>query len=320
MTRSFLGCLICILALGLSGCGPTDDKLLRAATNVWSGYELLYVARDLGLFDEQRIRLVELTSATDASQALRDGVVEAAALTLDEALTVREKGVPLRVVLAFDYSNGADALLAQPGIHALGDLKGKRIGVENSAVGAILLDAALTAAKLDARDIKTVYLTVDEQEAAYAKGEVDGVVTFDPVKSRLMGRNARVLFDSSQIPGRIMDVLAVREEALATHSDSLELLLRGYFQAFQRWRERPTQITTAMTPRLAMPAPSILESFRGLHLIDLAENRRILADPRPSLNDTAHQLASLMIERRLLSAHFHFDRLADARWLPAPPP
>jgi NitT/TauT family transport system substrate-binding protein len=316
----FLRLMACLLALGLGACQAPEEVLLRVATNVWPGYELLYVARSLGFFDEHRLRLVELTSATDVSQALLDGRVEAAALTLDEVLAVRGKGAPLRVILVFDYSAGADALLARPDILDPEHLKGKRIGVENTAVGAILLDAALTEAGLDAKAIKTVYLTADEQENAYLGGEVDGVVTFEPVKSRLMGRGARRVFDSSRIPGRIVDVLAVREDALADHSEHLTVLLRGYFRAFAYWRSHPEQAAALMAPRLAVPVPRVLESFGQLHLIDLEENRRLLAGLQAPLDTTARHLADFMAERRLLSVRLDFGRLADAGWLPVSTP
>jgi NitT/TauT family transport system substrate-binding protein len=309
--------MTCLFALGLGACQAPEEALLRVATNVWPGYELLYAARSLNFFDERRIRLVELTSATDVSQALRDGMVEAAALTLDEVLAVWEKGVPLRVILVFDYSAGADALLARPDIPDPEHLQGKRIGVENTAVGAILLDAALTAAGLDARSIKTIYLTVNEQESAYLNGEIDGVVTFEPVKSRLTDRGARIVFDSSRIPGRIIDVLAVREDALANHSESLKALLQGYFRAFAYWRSHPQQAAALMTPRLAVPVPRVLEAFGQLHLIDLEENRRLLAGSPAPFDTTARHLAGFMAERRLLSVHFDSGHLADAGWLPA---
>ena len=57
---------------------------LRLGTNVFPGYELLYLARDLGFYKGKPIHMVELTSASEVQHALRTDNLEAAALTLDE--------------------------------------------------------------------------------------------------------------------------------------------------------------------------------------------------------------------------------------------
>jgi len=51
---------------------------------------------------------------------------------------------------------------------------------------------------------------------AFKKRQVDAIVTFEPVKSELLSSGANILFDSHQIPGRIVDVLVVRKNCRTT--------------------------------------------------------------------------------------------------------
>ncbi len=105
-----------MLLLGLS-CGNdevADTGPIPIGTNIWIGYEPLYVARELSLFPGRAPRLVEYSSATQALSAFRSGVIDAAALTLDEAVLLSHAGLDVRVVLVFDYSDGADVLLGKP--------------------------------------------------------------------------------------------------------------------------------------------------------------------------------------------------------------
>ncbi|MFN7136324.1 MAG: ABC transporter substrate-binding protein, partial [Thermomonas sp.] len=83
-------------------CSSTYQKPLTIGTNVWTGNEPLYLARSLGYYDERRLRLVELSSSAQSMDALRAGRLDAASLTLDEALTLAAEGVPLRVVWVLD--------------------------------------------------------------------------------------------------------------------------------------------------------------------------------------------------------------------------
>ena len=128
-----------VLALTLSACSQTPEPPLRIATNIWPGYEPLYLARSLGYYEKTPIRLVEMTSASETIQAIRNNIIEGAALTLDEVLVLLADDFDLHVILVMDFSHGGDVLLAKPSIETLDELRGKKVAVETSAVGAILL-------------------------------------------------------------------------------------------------------------------------------------------------------------------------------------
>lgn len=309
----FIGaCCLFLLSL-LSACNETPDAPLRIGTNTWPGYEPLYLARSLGYYDDSQVKLVELTSASEVIHALRSGNLEGAALTLDEALTLMDDGFDLRVILAMDISNGGDVLLAKPEIDSLADLRGKRVAVEYTAVGALLLDGALRAADLTAADIEIVACAVDEHLDCYSS--VDAVVTFEPTKTKLLNQGARLLFDSSQIPGKIVDVLVVLEEVTSTHSRSLEHLLAGYFKAREYLAGEPNDAAKRMAGRLGLAPADVLASYKGLHLPGLKENQLLLTGNPPLLQRTADDLASLMREKKLLKNSFPLENLPDGRFL-----
>lgn len=291
--------------------------MLRVATNVWPGYELLYLARSLGFYEHSAIRLVEMQSASQVLHALGNGTVEAAALTLDEALTVMQQASDdLRVVLVIDISDGADALLSREQIADLSGLRGKRIGVENTATGALMLDAALERAGLGSQDIRIVPKTVNDHLYAWNRHEVDAIVTFEPIRSQLLKAGAQEVFNSSQIPGRILDVLVVRAEALQRCRNSLRTLVGGYFSARQYWQRDSVDAARRMAPRLKTEPEQVESLFQGLKFPDLAENRQWLAGNAPKLLVSAADIANLMRQRHLLQFQTDLNSLADASLLP----
>lgn len=289
---------------------------LRVGTNVWPGYEPLYLARSMGLYRDQDIHLVELHSATDVLHLFRNGELDAAALTLDEALTLLQDQYDLRVILVMDVSAGGDMLLARSGISALPQLRGKTIAVEHTGVGAILLDGALAAAGLTLNDINLQRLTVDQHRQAFLQGQVDAVVTFDPVATYLMQEGARKLFDSSRIPGRIVDVLVVRKEVIEPYQAVLEKLLHGYFQAVQFLKASPQEAVSRMQGRLVLSEKAILQSYQGMKLPSLQENRYYLTGAPSPLQTRARELADLMLKNELLDRPVRFSQLTEPRFLP----
>ncbi len=315
--------VIVFLGMVFGGVARLDQPRLaplRVGTNVWPGYEPLYLARSMGLYRDNDIHLVELHSATDVLHLFRNGELDAAALTLDEVLTLLQDHYDLRVVLVMDVSAGGDMLLARSDIGVLPQLRGKTIGVEHSGVGAILLDGALAAAGLTLDDINLKRLTVAEHRRAFLQGRVDAVVTFDPVATHLLQDGARKLFDSSRIPGRIVDVLVVRKDAIEPYREGLKRLVHGYFQAVQFLKDSPRKAVLQMQGRLGLSPEGILRSYQGMRLPSLQENRDYLTGAPSPLEVRARELADLMLKNDLLDRPINFSRLTEARLLPQEQP
>ena len=217
---------VCIAWL-VVGCGPRYEPPLMVGTNIWAGYEPLYLARDLGYYDGQPLRLVELGSTTQVMDALRTGRLDVAGVTLDEALTLAHEGVPISVIWVMNISAGADVIIARPPLAQVSDLRGRRVGVEQTAVGAYMLQGALQQAGLKVGEVTVVPLPIDEHVAAWRSGSVDALVTFDPARHVLLHEGGQEIFDSRSLPGEIVDVLVARHSALQCCEQRIAALLRG---------------------------------------------------------------------------------------------
>ena len=208
--RRFLQRIVLGAAAGaLAACGQRE-ALLRAGSNTWPGYELLFAANHTGLLPAQRVEMMRMPSATVVQQALSSGNIEAAGLTLEEVLVARAAGLPIRIIAMLDISLGADVVLAQPFVQTAEHIRGKRVCSEHSAVGAVMLAAFLDFYGLLPQDVELIYAPIDRHLAEYRNGNAAIVVTFSPVAQAIMAAGAVRLFDSSQIEGRIMDVRARR--------------------------------------------------------------------------------------------------------------
>ncbi len=279
---------------------PPPASPLRIGTNVWQGYEPLYLARDQGYFGDSPIRLVEYTSATQLLQAFRNGAIDGATLTLDETLQLAEDGNDFSIALILDFSHGADALLARPGIASLAGLRGKRVGLENTALGAFMMTRALQKAGMTPQESIPVTVRVDEHEPAYREGRVDALVTFEPARSRLRALGAKELFNSGDIPNEVMDVLVLRRSAIAEDGDSVQALLRGWFRSLDFIRQDARGAAGKMAPRLGISADAVIATFRELRLADRQHNHAMLTQDPPQLLQIAGNLQQIMRSNALL--------------------
>jgi len=311
LVRSLSGAVI--LPWWLSSCAR-GEPVLHVGSHVWLGYEPMFLARHKGWLSPERVRLVELPSATDSLQALHAGRVEAAALTLDEVLTAKAEGLALTVVMVFNFSAGADVVMSRPDITDIAQLAGKRVVVENSAVGALMLVETLARGDLTPGDIDLIYATHDQHARLWATNDIDAVVTFEPAATQIENSGGRRLFDSRQIPGRIVDVLAVRPETVARNPKAIQHLIDAHFTAVQYLVEYPQDASFRMAPRLGIAPVDVLAAYRGITLPNRADNRVLLGEP-DGLRQSAEELMRVMLEHRLLPAPVELNNLFDTRFL-----
>lgn len=288
---------------------------LRVATIQWIGYQPLHLARAHGYFDPLPVRLADFLSNRDSLRAFRNGNVDVAALTLDEVLLLHSEGHDVRVILVMDYSDGADAIVSRPDIRSLAELKGHRVGVESMAAGAYLLARALESADLDSEAIEIVNIGAEQQIRAYREGRVDALATFEPIRTRLLRLGARELFNSTDMPGEIVDVLITRQATIEQRPRDLELLLRGWFQAMQHVRTQPQQSARELAGALELETTEYLQATEGLRFPSLQENCELFKGRGQQMQLTVQALSGFMHEKGLLVQEVSPGNLFSARIL-----
>lgn len=313
--RRFLGIAALAPLAGLIGC-EGREPLLRVSGITWVGYEPLFLARELGLLPSESIRLIDSPSNTNSLLQLAAGEVEAATLTLDEFILARAGGIPVQVALIFDTSQGADVVMSRPEIETVGQLAGKRVGVEETAAGALMLRKSLEAAGLAPDDVIRVPLIGGEHVAAYRSGEVDAVISYEPYASRLESIGARRLYDSSAFPGLIVDVLAVHERAIEQQPQALHLLLEAHFEALGTLRSSPGRAHQLMAPRLGLSVAETHRAFQGIRLLGIDDNHDWLEPPARPFHDSAGDVARIMQANALIDAIPPLEHASTARFLP----
>ncbi|WP_017246487.1 ABC transporter substrate-binding protein [Stutzerimonas stutzeri] len=292
------GSILLLLFVALLGCQPESDSI-RIGSNRWLGYAPIYLADDLGWSAPSGIRLVEYPNTTGVLRGFRNGMLDAAMLTLDETLLLQDSAaeLDLEIILVTNVSAGADALFARAPLTSLKDLAGQRIGVENTALGAYFLSRVLDQAGLRIDDLQVVSLPVHEQAAAFAAGNVDAVITFASESPALESKGARRIFDSRQLPGEIVDVLVVDRQRVTR--EQRRRLRALWFDALRTWQDNRGETDPRLHARLGLTPMALQVTLDGLLMGDRAVNREWFDEGQ--LQQSIGQLSQYLRERRLLN-------------------
>lgn len=288
------GC--CAVLLALAGCHAPPQPPLALGMNARLGFDPLALARERGLLDAERVKVVELASATEVQRAFNNGLLDAAALTLDETLRLVDAGAELRIVALLDSSLGGDVVLARPGIASPAGLRGEAVAVEASSVGALVLQRMLDKAGLQRSDVEVVNLEAHAHLDALREGRVAAAVSYAPIAGELQAAGFRPVFSSRDIPGEVMGVLAVRRAVLQARPEAVDALLRGWSEGLLALSADPAGAADMLSRGSELPARDYAAGFRGRELVPLVQSLRELSGPARDFEARAQAIGRTLIE------------------------
>lgn len=196
-------------------------KDFKVAWSIYVGWMPWGYAADQGIVkkwaDKYRIT-IEVTQFNDYVESMNQytaGAYDAVTLTNMDGLSIPAAGgVDTTAVITGDFSNGNDAVILK-GKDKLEDIKGQNVNLVEFSVSHYLLARALETIGSSERDVKVVNTSDADMVAAFQTPDVTAVVTWNPLVSSIMeDPSARKVFDSSQIPGEIIDLMVANTEVL----------------------------------------------------------------------------------------------------------
>ena len=307
--------LLAAVGFGLSACWQENEPPLRVGLVVWPPYEIAYLAKDLGYFDGIGIQLIDYGSPAEFVIAYQAGSLDAVGTVLDYALELQLADPGQKIVLMIDHSVGGDAIIARAPATSLMDLKGKRVGYEASALGGYMLSRALEINNMSPDDLILVPTDIQNQETEFRAQTIDGVVTYEPTVTALKNDGHSVVFDSSQIPFEIIDVLLTREDLSKDKKQKLHMFMQAWFRAFDYFRENPLDAARRVTKRQGTSTEDFLAAFDGVELIDLQTNLQFLSGAVPDLLAPLAAHRDRMMEIGILTVSPAIDAMLDATFI-----
>jgi NitT/TauT family transport system substrate-binding protein len=179
--------------------------------------------------------------------------IDACTMTNMEALDMpAAAGVDSTALIVGDYSNGNDAVLARNNL-TLAQLPGKRIMLVQKTVSEYLLERAMDVNGLSAQipQLKLMNTSDSDLVGAFLGNHGNQVaVTWKPLVSQILaqGGDVKPLFDSSKIPGEILDLLVVRTDVLQRADGSGARFAKAITGA---WYETVAQLASGSEPSIA---------------------------------------------------------------------
>lgn len=228
MTRR-TGLLAALAALGALTFSPAmaePKKDFKIAWSIYAGWMPWGYAADHGIVQKWADKYgitIEVTQFNDYVESINQytaGAYDAVTVTNMDALSIPAAGgVDTTAVIVGDYSNGNDAVILKDGA-TLVDIKGRPVNLVEFSVSHYLLARALDSVGMSEQDVQVINTADPDMIGAFQTPEVTAMVTWNPMVSAIVKLpGATKVFDSSQIPGEILDLAVANTKTVQDNPD-----------------------------------------------------------------------------------------------------
>lgn len=178
------------------------------------------------------IKVTQLNDYVESINQYTAGQFDGCTMTNMDALTIPAAGgVDSTALIVGDFSNGNDGIVLKGEKKTLGDLKGMDVNLVELSVSHYLLARGLERAGLSEKDLKVVNTSDADLVAAFATDDVQAVATWNPLLAEIEATpGVTKVFDSSQIPGEIIDLMVVNSATLKDNPELGKALTGAWYE------------------------------------------------------------------------------------------
>jgi len=179
-----------------------------------------------------KIKLTQVNEYVESINQYTAGTFDACAMTNMDTLTIPAAGgVDSTALIVGDFSNGNDGVVLKGKGKTLTDIKGQKVNLVELSVSHYLLARALESAGMRERDLKVINTSDADIVAAFSAPATTAVVTWKPQLSAVLSApNAQLVFDSSKIPGEILDLMVVKTDVLNANPKLGKALIGAWYE------------------------------------------------------------------------------------------
>jgi NitT/TauT family transport system substrate-binding protein len=261
------------LALALMAAqSPTiaaEKKSFRIAWSIYAGWMPWGYAADSGIMKKWAdkygisVEIVQINDYVESINQYTAGAFDGCVMTNMDALTIPAAGgVDSTALISGDYSDGNDGVVLKGG-KSLKDIKGQNVNLVELSVSHYLLARALDTVGMSERDVRVVNTADADIVSAFVSPDVTATVTWNPQLSEVRkAEGAALVFDSSKVPGEIIDLMVVNTETLKQSPALGKALVGAWYETLALMKDSGPQGTEALTA-MATASGTDLEGYKS---------------------------------------------------------
>jgi NitT/TauT family transport system substrate-binding protein len=240
--KRLIGSLLLVATFAIAATQPASasdtKKTFKVAWSIYVGWMPWDYADQSGILKKWadkygiEIKLTQINDYVESINQYTAGGFDGCVMTNMDMLTIPSAGgVDSTALIVGDFSNGNDGVVLKGKGKKLADIKGQSVNLVELSVSHYLLARGLTTVGLAERDIKVVNTSDADIVGAFAAPTSTAVVTWKPQLAEVQKMpNITPVFDSSKIPGEIIDLMVVNSATLKASPELGKALVGAWYE------------------------------------------------------------------------------------------
>ncbi len=212
-------------------------KEFKVCWSIYAGWMPWGYLQDSGIMKKWadkygiKVDIVRINDYVESINQYTAGAYDGCSMTNMDALAIPAGGgVDTTALIVGDFSNGNDGIVLK-GKETLADIKGQKVNMVELSVSHYLLARALETVGLSEKDLTFVNTSDADLVAAYASADVTAAVTWNPLLSEIAAMpGSKEVFNSSKIPGEIIDLMVVNTDTLKDNPAFGKALVGAWYE------------------------------------------------------------------------------------------
>jgi NitT/TauT family transport system substrate-binding protein len=251
--------LLCVSLFGATlppgqGGAGVEKTSFKVAWSLYVGWMPWDYAQQSGILKKWadrygiRIELVRVNDYVDSINQYTAGAFDACVMTNMDMLTIPAAGgVDSTALIVGDYSNGNDGIVLKAPARKLSDIRGQSVSLVELSVSHYLLARGLASVGLRERDVKIRNTSDATIVGDFAAPTVTAAVAWKPQLAAVMATSRTALvFDSSKIPGEILDLMVVNSKVLRDNPKLGKALVGAWYETLTLMQGRDARARAAL--------------------------------------------------------------------------
>lgn len=238
LTKSRLSRTLLTLTLLFSAVATSAAEPFKVCWSIYVGWMPWGYGAEQKIVDKWakkygiEIEVVQINDYIESINQYTAGQFDGCVMTNMDALTIPAAGgVDSTALIVGDFSNGNDGIVLKGANKSLKDIKGQNVNLVELSVSHYLLARGLETVGLKESDVKVVNTSDADMVAVYGTKDVTAVTTWNPLLSEILTQpNSTKVFDSSKIPGEIMDLMVVNTATLKKNPALGKALVGAWYE------------------------------------------------------------------------------------------
>ena len=262
-------CVAAAMAVGLAwlavaggSAEAADKKTFKIGYVVYVGFMPLNWMQSSGVMKKWSekygvdVQLIQINDYVAGVNQFIAGDLDAVAVTnMDQLVMPAAGGVDSTLFLITDYSNGNDAIVSKTA-KSVKELEGKELHLLQYSVSHYLLNRALILNGMKLSSVKTTNISDAEVTAAFiTQPAMEHAVAWKPMVPDMVrgAKGSQIIFDSSKIPGEIMDIFIAKTQTLKDNPEFAKAFTGAWYETLGKLKAGGAEaepVRTAMAAAL----------------------------------------------------------------------